>query len=228
MRTLLEIDQSQSLFLNKLHVVLFHRYYLEPKAVSARVIKEKAEEKRTAAKVAAEQKKKMAEEKRLTAIEIRKRKAEEQRAAAKMKLEDKKRAMEEKRSAAQAAAEEKRQLVGEQRVATKASIEAKKRAASQAVERAKPGSTISLGFFGFGQSDNTNEDNAASKVAAKRVSSAPRGVPTISKWRRNRDGSISGQIFGSSGFGEGESITTSPITSDPVDGSVVQTASGSR
>ena len=206
--------------------MLLYRYYLEPKAVSARVVKEKAEEKRTAAKVAAEEKKQIAEEKRLAAAEEKKRKAEEQRERAKIKLEEKKRAIEEKRATAQAAAKEKKQLAEEQRVATKASVVARKRAANQAVEKAKPGSTISLGFFGFGQSNN--EGTAASKVASKQVSSAPRGVPTVSKWRRNRDGSISGQIFGSSGFGDGESITTSPITSDPVDGSVVETASGSR
>ena len=191
-------------------------------------MKEKAEQKRAEIKAANDAKRQAAQEKKLAAAEERKRKAEEQRRAAQIKLEEKKQAIAEKRAAAEAAAEERRQLAKEKKATTLASVEARKRAASQAVEKAKPGSTISLGFFGFGQSENEEKEKVSPKVAARKIASAPKGVPTISKWRRNRDGSISGQIFGSSGFGNGESITTSPITGDPVDGSVVQTESGSR
>ena len=79
-----------------------------------------------------------------------------------------------------------------------------------------------MGFFGFG-GEQTDQ-----KPVAKSVSAAPRGVPTISRWRKNRDGSIKGEIYGSRAFGEGESVTTSPITTEPVDGAVVQTTSGSK
>lgn len=103
-----------------------------------------------------------------------------------------------------------------------------KQSAKQAVEKAKPGATISLGFFGFGNQSIDESPNEKPKVPAKKVASAPRGVPAISNWRQNRDGSISGVIFGSKTFGEGESITTSPITSEPAEGVVAQTTSGSR
>ena len=60
------------------------------------------------------------------------------------------------------------------------------------------------------------------------LSSAPRGVPTLSKWRRNRDGSISAYIFGSSGFRDGETITTSQIATGVAPGAIVETKSGSK
>jgi len=68
----------------------------------------------------------------------------------------------------------------------------KKQAAKAAVEiaKAKPGGTISLGFLNFGQSDKDDSDEPTI------VSSAPRGVPTLSKWKRNFDGSITGFISG--------------------------------
>ena len=81
------------------------------------------------------------------------------------------------------------------------------------------GVTISL--FGFGQ----KSDDSASPAA---VSSAPGGVPTISKWRQERDGSITGIISGSASFKNGDPITTSPIRGKAVGGTVVSTKSGSK
>lgn len=58
---------------------------------------------------------------------------------------------------------------------------------------------------------------------------APKGVPSLSGWKENRDGSVSGLISGSPNFNEGERITTSPIQSGRLeDGQVVQTGSGSK
>ena len=58
---------------------------------------------------------------------------------------------------------------------------------------------------------------------------APRGVPTLNRWTKNRDGSVTGRITGSSQFDENEKVTTSPIASgDFKSGSVVTTKSGSR
>ena len=66
------------------------------------------------------------------------------------------------------------------------------------------------------------------KVAPKK-SSAPPGVPKMAKWRKNRDGSVTGFISGSRNFDEGEKITTSPIVKgDIANGSLVQTGSGSK
>jgi len=68
------------------------------------------------------------------------------------------------------------------------------------------------------------------KVAKKSSApQAPNGVPTISGWRLNGDGSVSGKITGSPNFRNGETVTTSPISKGRIEkGSVVQTGSGSR
>ncbi len=66
-------------------------------------------------------------------------------------------------------------------------------------------------------------------VSTKSASTAPpRGVPVISKWKQARDGSITGVITGSTAFGDGDSVTTSPIKGTAVGGTVVSTTSGSR
>lgn len=100
-----------------------------------------------------------------------------------------------------------------------------KRAAEVRLQRAKPGATISLGFFGMGgQQDDKGDDKSVQPASL-----APKGVPTMTKWKQNRDGSVTGLISGSSAFTNGESITTSPITTkEPSAGSVVTTDSGSR
>lgn len=67
------------------------------------------------------------------------------------------------------------------------------------------------------------------RVGLAKPKKAPRGVPTVSKWRKNRDGSITGFITGSATFDENEKITTSAIVKgDFSKGSVVQTQSGSK
>lgn len=98
--------------------------------------------------------------------------------------------------------------------------------AKSVVDNAKSGATISLGFLNFGGGEKTKQ--GTSNVAPKIVSKAPKGVPSISKWRQNRDGSITGIIAGSNAYNDGESITTSPITSEATDGALVQTSSGSK
>jgi hypothetical protein len=90
----------------------------------------------------------------------------------------------------------------------------------------KRSGTISL--FGNGPKP------AAAKPAAKdqplpKVSSAPKGVPTIVGFRKLRDGSVTGKVYGSPSFEDGEQLTTSPIASGTVaNGNLVQTGSGSR
>jgi hypothetical protein len=64
---------------------------------------------------------------------------------------------------------------------------------------------------------------------AKPVKTAPAGVPSISSWRKNADGTITGNIRGSPNFKDGQKVTTSPITQGNVySGEVVRTGSGSR
>ena len=60
------------------------------------------------------------------------------------------------------------------------------------------------------------------------IKSAPRGVPSLVRWKKNGDSSITGFISDSPRFNEGERITTSSITSGNIQsGEVVKTGSGS-
>ena len=148
-----------------------------------------------------------------------KRKAAAEAAAA--KREEQKRLAEEKKAAAAAEAAAKKKQEAET-----------KRAAAQAqksVQKAAPGATINI-FGGFGGGGGSKPAPAPAQVEAAKAAaaSAPRGVPTISSWKQNRDGSISGFISGSPSFDDGESVTTSPIKGEASDGAVVQTGSGSK
>lgn len=59
--------------------------------------------------------------------------------------------------------------------------------------------------------------------------SAPRGIPTLIRWKKNRDGSITGLITGSNAFDEKTLVTTSVIVNGDISaGEVVQTKSGSK
>merc|ERR1712157_455672 len=57
---------------------------------------------------------------------------------------------------------------------------------------------------------------------------APKGVPVLSGWKENRNGSITGFISGAPGYKNGEFITTSKIKGDVIAGTVVTTQSGSK
>lgn len=120
---------------------------------------------------------------RKTAAEARKKEAQEKRKSALDAAESRKKEAQEKRNAGRESAQEAKRK------------EQAKKAAATAVAKAKPKATISLGFLNFGQSDENTFD-----AAPIIVSSAPRGVPTLSKWRQNRDGSITGLVSGKSRF----------------------------
>ena len=182
-----------------------------------------------------------AEEKRAAEAERKQEIAEQRAAEAEDRRQLKIQAAEEKK----AEAEERRQLKLQEAEERKAAAEEKKRGAAgkksatvvksqQIVRESKPGATISLGsLFGIGKAESTVESDQVSggvarKTSPRKVNKAPRGVPTISSWKQMRDGAIEGVISGSPNFNDGETLTTSPITSDAVGGCVVQTSSGSR
>jgi len=167
---------------------------------------------KAALRAAAEQRKKKAEEKKVALAENAKQEAESKQAA----LAEKQKAAEEKRLAAIAANETKKREVEEKKAAAV-------KASSNTVSKAKTGATISLGFLNFGK--KTEEEPTQPSSAP---SKAPRGVPTISKWYRNDDDSISGQISGSAAFRDGETITTSPMKTETGRDTVVVTVSGSK
>lgn len=186
---------------------------------------------------AAAEKKRLAEEKKAQQLEAR-RQAEEQRKQAAAAVAEKKRIESEKRAEAQ--------LKKKKEQEAKALQAAKKQQAQAAVSQAKKGSTISLFGFGGGSDDSQTSASTASVKKSptiqlqpppkkaptqqiKKATTAPNGIPTISGWKLNGDGSISGRISGSTNFKQGELITTSPISSGRIDsGSVVQTVSGSK
>jgi hypothetical protein len=115
---------------------------------------------------------------------------------------------------------------------TRLERERQAKAAQETLQQAKPRATISL----FGILTGDDEEPMPIKAPAGKTATAtlparkaPRGVPTINKWKQNKDGSVTGFITGSPNFSENERITTSPIVSGPVTaGSVVRTGSGSK
>lgn len=209
----------------------------DSKATTLEAQKKAAEEKRQVALAAAEAKKEAAR----AAAEAIKREAEEKKEAARAAAEARKREAEEKRKAL---AEERKALAEEKRQAAIAAVEAKKREAEskkqassqakqaqKAMETAKPGATISLGFLNFGKSNESQEAPPVQpngKKPAKKMTSAPRGTPTMYNWRQNRDGSITGKISGAAAYSDGESVTTSPLATDADFGALVETTSGSK
>jgi hypothetical protein len=98
-------------------------------------------------------------------------------------------------------------------------------AALDALSRAVKSATISLFRLGSGR-DEPDELPEQTPPTSKK---APPGVPAITRWRQNDDGSVTGLISGSLNFRSGERVTTSPISSGKVQaGEVVRTGSGSR
>jgi len=112
-----------------------------------------------------------------------------------------------------------------------------KRAAENAARTARSGATINLpskkeapqaAKKTLNISRSTPTVPIKSQPSSSGTKRAPRGVPTLVSWRKNRDGSITGFISGSPNFSEGERITTSPIASGDISaGQVVRTGSGS-
>lgn len=108
--------------------------------------------------------------------------------------------------------------------------------AMEAVKKAKPRPTFSLFDMGFGSADESQPKTPPPQVKAQPKSppptpskDAPRGVPTLTRWRKNGDGSITGLISGSNIFSDGDRVTTSPISKGKIEKfEVVTTGSGSR
>jgi hypothetical protein len=104
------------------------------------------------------------------------------------------------------------------------------RAAQEAAKKAKPRATFSLmSFFGFDEAakDKVIPSSRTSMSPVQRK--GPKGVPSIGRWKQNKDKSITGFISGSPAFPDGENITTSPIAKGIVKpGEVVVTSSGTR
>jgi hypothetical protein len=174
--------------------------------------RKQADAKAAAAKREAEiQARKQVEEARKQAIEAQKRAA-----AAQKKSEHDKR---------QRDAEEKKRIDLE-----KSERQRKMQQAEQTISKSPRGVTVSLFGFGAPQSDESSTvSTIVPTVSLKSATTAPpRGVPVISRWKQERDGSITGVITGSATLNDGDRVTTSPIKGSAIGGSVVTTSSGSR
>jgi len=66
--------------------------------------------------------------------------------------------------------------------------------------------------------------NLGEREDSNKKSKAPRGVPTLSKWKLNKDGSITGIITGSDEYKDGQRINTGNLKS----GVTIKTSDGSR
>jgi membrane protein involved in colicin uptake len=210
-----------------------------------------ADERKAAEARAVEQKRQEAEAKRALIADEKRRKAEEAKASAAAASEARRVEAEQKRQKAEAAkaaaAEEKRRIAEDNRkkadmAKAAADTEAKRKEAEQkkaaavrakqaqeSVKQAKPRSTFSLtALFGGSADEGTKAEKVKPATQPQAVSVAPKGVATISEWKQNRDGSITGRVSGGVGFKDGEKIETSPIGGKAIGGAVVQTASGSR
>lgn len=94
-------------------------------------------------------------------------------------------------------------------------------------------SRATVALFGLGGRRSDDDDEALPVLPPPPVQkvnkTAPPGVSTISRWRKNADNSVTGLVSGSRGFTDGQRITTSPIQSGTfASGEVVKTGSGSR
>lgn len=119
-------------------------------------------------------------------------------------------------------------------IPTKQQVEKKKKALKEAekvMKDASPRATISL--FGIGKPTTdataTTTKPSTSKPVPSAATKSAANMPSLKNWGVNKDKSITGQVFGSSGFKNGSEITTSIISSGEFKaGSTVTTSSGSR
>lgn len=99
----------------------------------------------------------------------------------------------------------------------------------QPKEAAKPKGGGGLNFLPKGTVSLSSGFSEFTSGSPKPNKKAPRGTPSLSSWRKNRDDSVTGLITGSPNFSEGERVTTSPIVKGEIEsGQVVQTGSGSK
>jgi len=194
------------------------------KAQAAARKKEEAAAAKQAKAEAAARKKEEAEAAKQAKAEAAARKKEEAEAAKKAKVEAAEAARQAK---AEAAAQKKEELEAAKRVKAEALAKkkqelAKKSNAKSTLQQKKSG-TISLGASSESSSPGLFSFGKGEKKP-------PAGVPVISRWKKNPDGSITGMISGSKAFKEGEKVTTSKLAPGQTvaAGSLVVTASGSK
>ena len=129
--------------------------------------------------------------------------------------------------------------VQKKKIPNKSIVSSNKNKKQVAVKKPKLAATTKS-MFSFGgtkkitKSPSTTLKPAAAARQQKKKVVAPKkkkvigGVPELSKWKQNKDGSITGFISNSPSFFTGTRITTSSIPKGAKSGSTVRTGSGSR
>ena len=211
----------------------------EPRSDPAAVVgpkQEAAEKKKAEAALVAKRRQDEAEAKRVAAAEAaerKKRAAEERKAAAKAAAEK----AEAKRIAAAEAAERRKREAEERKAAAKAAAEEKKAAqAAAAEERKRKAEEKRLESEAKKKERKQRREPSVSSVPSiptaatnTKKESPPKGVPVIKSWKQRPDGGVSGRIYSSPNFADGDFVETSRISKGKLEnGSVVATESGSR
>mmetsp|Transcript_25185 Transcript_25185/g.30431 ORF Transcript_25185/g.30431 Transcript_25185/m.30431 type:complete len:981 (+) Transcript_25185:49-2991(+) len=129
-------------------------------------------------------------------------------------------ALEKATKAREAASAKRREAEAKRSAAIKMAEQIRNNKDSRISQQNTKRTTISLFNFLSGTRAPTDDASAVR---------APRGVASLCKWKRNRDGSITGYVSNSKHFSNGELITTSPLLNKNVKGgNIVRTASGSK
>ena len=188
-------------------------------AAERRRIQEEKEAQRIAAAEKAE------EIKRQKQIEAKEKAAKmAQEAAERRRLQEQ---LKQEKIEAQRQAAEKRRQDAEERRLQLAEKAKRKEDAAKSLGQAKSRTTISLGnLFGGNLPEKDTKVNA--DIAKPKNKLAPKGVPIVSNWKQNPDGSISGTIASSPDYSDGTFITTSSVPQGATSNSIVKTSSGSN
>ena len=105
-------------------------------------------------------------------------------------------------------------------------LEATRKREAQARQRAGSSFSTATSFQGEkAQMATTKSPNINSPFT---LFGRNRRVPSVKKWKQNRDGSITGLIYDSKSFKDGTRVTTSPVPKGARKGIIVKTAAGTQ
>ena len=152
-----------------------------------------------------------------------KREQQERQKRNKLEAAARKQQQDQERELARQEADERKQQQKQEQIARAAAAKQKQLEKKKAEEERKRQLKIAR------EASANKQQRGKQQKQEKVLDSPPRGVPSIFKFKKQPDNSISGLIFGSPAYDDGERITTSPIVrGDIADGSLVVSGSGSK
>jgi hypothetical protein len=205
---------------------------LKAQQAKAEAVERKKEEQLKAQQAKAEavaRKKEEQSQAQQTKAEAVARKKEEAEAKAEVAARKKEEQLKAQQSKAEAAARKKEEQLQAQQSKAEAAAR-KKEEQSQARQAKTKAATLKQqsGTISLGSSSDSSSPGLFS--FGKGASKPPAGVPVITRWKRNSDGTVTGLISGAKSFKEGEKVTTSKLAAGqtPASGKLVVTNSGSK